>query len=55
MRLSSLIDHLVKEQGRMKDAVSSIRSQNTHSINESSRSHIGDLRRSQSFDVELQK
>jgi hypothetical protein len=25
MRLSSLLDHLVKEQGRMKDAVSSIR------------------------------
>lgn len=31
MRLSSLLDHLVKEQGRMKDAVSSIRNRSHRS------------------------
>ena len=54
LRLSSLLDNLIKEQSRMKDAVSSIRKTNTSGIvAQMSNSALGQVRRSHSFDSEL--
>eukprot|EP00347_Sterkiella_histriomuscorum_P023087 403336002 len=66
LRLSSLLDNFVKEQDRMKDAVSSIRKQgsnkqgktNQHnqSLNgPSNHNNSSALKRSHSFDVEINK
>jgi len=55
MRLSSLLDHLVKEQGRMKNAVSSMRKGNQARQEEEQPKTQLPLRKSHSFDSELKR